>query len=101
MSISRGLKRMILPEPLRAISAIVPPQQLRDRSNQFGAQTFFPSSPAGAVVVVPSPLLHAEPAADADDLAGDPAAVVGGEQRHHRRNVARLAEAAQRIELHE
>ena len=42
---------------------------------------------------------HAEAAADAEHLPGDPAGMRRGQQRHHRRDVARQAKAAQRIKL--
>src|SRR5579864_2114285 len=41
---------------------------------------------------------HAIAAANANDLAGDPAAMLRGEQRHQWRDVLRLAKPAQRVE---
>ena len=62
-------------------------KQFGHRRDQFGVQHGRSTSD------------HAEPAADADHLAGDPAAGIGRKQRHHRRDVGRLAKPPDRIGL--
>src|SRR4029450_2904307 len=61
------------------------------------------SFPIGAISSTCSiarlPSDHAESATDADRLSGDPAAGVGGEQRHHRRDIGRVAKTPDRIGL--
>src|SRR5262249_44034356 len=92
----------VLKGNLRRARVGLPAQQFAYRRHEIGPQHFIlPWSAAVVVIPVDAASEHAEPTVDADDLSGDPAAAIGSEQCHQRRDVRGATESAQGVELDE